>query len=459
MFFGARRQKHYQSGSEANSLDAVSKKIAEDVRKEIKDMKHPSLFSKEWVVSCDLIEKITKVVLMEREDLNFEAITAKLNKDESKKIEEDKHSETSSIAVNDEQGNDHSSTQATTSSGATSATNTSLDDIDEEQPVPKTTTVRPGTASLINNPRKKKSNIQFGSSTLHGSTFSNTQKKPPTSPSRPSTSGSSIISSSTHSSVNHKQQAITTSFSGDQTLWDRDEYCIRFIVEEGKLNMLLRILDEFKDEQAKITGGQKTMQEVLTTSDIKDETELTNKMNKFEMNLAVLMMYSFHSLESLQTLDMYQTLDLINKNMNTKTFLDNKLKLGDDVYKTTEYLVIDYLRSLFVHIEKLDESKISNLTIERKLLPKLIQFLEKTVSHMGEHEIIRCFETISAIAAAETFQTSREKYFGSDKDVKMALVKMYDTHVKKLLNNYDRKKSLRSLIDIVNRIKIEYGLD
>ena len=46
MFFGARRQKHYQSGSEANSLDAVSKKIAEDVRKEIKDMKHPTLFSK-----------------------------------------------------------------------------------------------------------------------------------------------------------------------------------------------------------------------------------------------------------------------------------------------------------------------------------------------------------------------------------------------------------------------------
>ena len=44
--FTQRRQKNYQSGEDANKLEQISLKFAEELRKEVKQIKFPVMFSK-----------------------------------------------------------------------------------------------------------------------------------------------------------------------------------------------------------------------------------------------------------------------------------------------------------------------------------------------------------------------------------------------------------------------------
>ncbi|KAF0975632.1 hypothetical protein FDP41_005626 [Naegleria fowleri] len=464
--FSQRRQKNYHSGGEEinKKLEAITQKFADDLRKDIKEIKFPTMFSKEWVLLCDKLKKISEIVRMEREDMNFDSITAHFNKEECKKIEESEkdHSDTSSIAVNDELGN-HSipSVQNTNEDPIHEKSVKETNTVVEETQMNKPANNRPATtSSLTTNPRKKKSNIQFGSSDLFGGS-SFIPKKPSTASSstRPSTASSSA-SMSSNSSVNHKQQAISTSFNSENTLWDRDEYCVRFIVEEGKINLLLRLLDEFKDEDLKIRLGLKSLStDILPNTGLSTEMELQEKMKNFEQSLCMLLKYCFHSVEALQTIDVYQYLDFINKNMREDLFLDSKQKLkGEEVYCTAEFIIFDFLRALFVHIDRLDDTKICSLTIDRQILPKAVRFLFKTCSQLLENERVMCFEALSAMMNAETYQTSRSKFFGDDTEAKKMLVQLYDNFIKQLLTSYERKKSLRSLVDQVNRFKIEFVL-
>ncbi|KAG2373242.1 hypothetical protein C9374_012345 [Naegleria lovaniensis] len=469
--FTQRRQKNYHSGGEEinKKLEAITQKFADDLRKDIKEIKFPTMFSKEWVLLCDKLEKISEIVRMEREDMNFDSITAHFNKEECKKIEESasEKDDTSSVAVNDELGNhsipslqSHEEPTHDLVKSEKSATEDLSSVMNKSSGIS-----RPSTASsLSNNPRKKKSNIQFGSTDLFGgSSFG--PKKPSTTASttRPSTassliSTSSYTSSSSHSSVNHKQQAISTSFNSENTLWDRDEYCIRFLIEEGKINLLLRLLDEFKDEELKIRLGVKSLStDILPNTGLASESELQEKMKHFEQSLCLMLKYCFHSVEALQTIDVYQYLDFINKNLREDLFLDSKQKLnGEEVYRTAEFTIFDFLRALFVHIDRLDDTKICTLSIDRQILPKAIRFLYKTCAQIGDNERVLCFEALSAMMNAETFQTSRGKFFGDDIEAKKMLVQLFEKYIKQLLTSYERKKSLRSLVDQVNRFKIEF---
>lgn len=40
------------------------------------------------------------------------------------------------------------------------------------------------------------------------------------------------------------------------TLWDREEYCVRYIVEETKLSVLVHYMSDFKEIQKQITDGK-----------------------------------------------------------------------------------------------------------------------------------------------------------------------------------------------------------
>lgn len=44
------------------------------------------------------------------------------------------------------------------------------------------------------------------------------------------------------------------------SLWERDELCVRYIIEEGKLNMLLRMMNDFKNFQYKILSRELSIQ-------------------------------------------------------------------------------------------------------------------------------------------------------------------------------------------------------
>lgn len=88
----------------------------------------------------------------------------------------------------------------------------------------------------------------------------------------------------------------------DGTLWDRDELVIRFLLEEGKLNMLTRLLVDFKNGTRGSDAASPSMS-LLMSRFAGDSTAATIRIRSFEASLGLLLKCAFGSIESLQICD------------------------------------------------------------------------------------------------------------------------------------------------------------
>ncbi|KAL9647653.1 hypothetical protein ABK040_015143 [Willaertia magna] len=411
------RKKHYETSKDnlEDKIEALSQRFAESMKLEIKRLKYPSLFSKEWLEVLKSLESICKIAKMESEDFDF-SIPAELPKEH---LEEKSESER----------------------------------VNTKEPVnsdlkPKPSNVTPSTTSGTN--RKKKTSIQFGSNDLLGTSFN--VKKPTLQ--QPSTHSLKNSNYDAFTSTKHKTDNFSTNdFS--TSLFEKEEYSIRFIVEESKVNMLLRLMYDFRVEESNYLKGVKSYSNLVESLGLADENEVKYNMKIFELSLGTLLKYCFRSIEALQTLDIYQFLDLIALNMNADEFLAKKMIFGEEALQLQHFISFEYLKSLFVHVEKLDETKISNLVAEKKILSKAIDFISKTHDKVEENDSLICFECISIIMECETYHTAHEKFFESVES-KKTLVTLENNCLKKLLTSYERKKALRAVTDQIARFKIDF---
>jgi hypothetical protein len=73
--------------------------------------------------------------------------------------------------------------------------------------------------------------------------------------------GSSIIASPSKPNANRQAQKSSSPTSKSMgipkgTLWEREEYCVRYLVEEAKLGMLVRYIVDFKEQQRLVFDGK-----------------------------------------------------------------------------------------------------------------------------------------------------------------------------------------------------------
>ena len=81
---------------------------------------------------------------------------------------------------------------------------------------------------------------------------------------------------------------------GDSTLWEGEELTVRYMLEEGKLNLCLRLMEEYKRgqaaEQAKGAAAYEDfLKGVAATCECQDVALLKARLLVFEHNLGVLL--------------------------------------------------------------------------------------------------------------------------------------------------------------------------
>jgi len=372
---------------------------------------------------------------MEREEMNFDSVSvivARANNELSKKLDEGK-------CVHQTDPSQTTTESQSPTIDSTSLSNKSISTEEQDSSSPSNIS-KPKTSPLLVGAKKKRSNIQFGVSTSPSSHL--LLKKNPN-----QHRGSSALQ--------HKQHGVLSS-GISEAIWDhKEDHTIRHVVEEGKVNLLLRLLSEFKEEERMLSSGQRNLDDTVKLSELKDQNELKDKMKLFETNLGYILKFCFYSIEALQTLDVYQLFDHITTNMNPSQF--EQLLTDETVYKRQEILVFDYLRSVYANLERIDESKVANITRERKIIPKAIKFLVQVCPQISEEERLHCFESLSAVMDSESYRSNAHKYY-DDEETKRLLINLHDDFVKKLLVNYERKKALRALVDQCNRFKNEFLL-
>lgn len=244
----------------------------------------------------------------------------------------------------------------------------------------------------------------------------------------------------------------------------------RFLLEEGKLNLTLRLLVEFKNMQrnemfAQVGArslrcdGEPLLPRALTlrpparrslcsptsepasvyqalqkaqanepSASFDDIPTIKIKAALFEQTLGVLLSCALSSIESLQTLDMPLLLDHMGRTL-TFSLDHSEMVRSPDSARRQEILCVHYLAYVFEHIENLQEDRIMELICEHNLLCLLVRNVSKYHSYYSSATKKDASKALSGILGAEDFKTNPDKYL-TQPDMKKLIVQTEADYVK-----------------------------
>eukprot|EP00741_Cyanophora_paradoxa_P015784 tig00020904_g15239.t1 len=243
----------------------------------------------------------------------------------------------------------------------------------------------------------------------------------------------------------------------ESTLWEREELTVRFLLEEGKLNMCLRVLNEFKSSTRNVATRRalidKGSRELSVPAD-----ELERRLEAFEQNLGLLLSCAFKSVESLQTLD---TPLLIKHCGEVFSFVveDSESMLGKtgvSLERCQETLCLSYLLSMARKFEALaNEDRIMDLVEEHKVLPNLTSFLHR---FHGLYKaalpsfLVDALDFLTLACDTEHFSTHKSKHFPKDEQMKLAW-ELRAAFIDEQLVDLAARKRFQPLLDTLNQFK------
>mmetsp|Transcript_25125 Transcript_25125/g.43370 ORF Transcript_25125/g.43370 Transcript_25125/m.43370 type:complete len:320 (+) Transcript_25125:88-1047(+) len=244
---------------------------------------------------------------------------------------------------------------------------------------------------------------------------------------------------------------------GDEgTLWEREELTVRFLLEEGKLNMCLRLLNDFKLAFRNSATKRSLIQKASEELNLKPE-EVEAKVDAFEQNMGVLIHCALKSVESLQTVDIPllikhsgEVLAIVAEDpeiMNGKT--------GLALERCQETLVLQYLLSLGRKLESLSsEDRAMELLEEYGVLTALVAFIHRHYAlYKGMGDILpNLAEFLALVFDTEHFQTHRDRIFSNDTQ-RMQACDLRAAFIDDMLVDVQARKKLQPLLDTLNVFK------
>jgi len=156
--------------------------------------------------------------------------------------------------------------------------------------------------------------------------------------------------------------------SSESTIWERDDVCVRLVVEEGKTNLIVRTMEDF----------------YASTRCTPQSASLSIPSNVFEVASGALVRCTITALETLQTLDVRALIS------HCALALDTRIAGGQSTPISKEGAlslltqeggaVIAYLAHIVVNMEKLrNEDAIYEQLIELNIFQKVLQHGELNV--------------------------------------------------------------------------------
>lgn len=238
---------------------------------------------------------------------------------------------------------------------------------------------------------------------------------------------------------------------GAGTLWDqeKDELAVRILLEEGKMNLVLRVLHKYK-----IAARQSDWRTVVKATADKyksEEKTVLDRCRVFEQSVGILLKFVMQHIEALQIIDQPEFIvhaSEVITHANTST--DEQLD-GADADKMQPTLVIHYLASISGLFDELDEERIMDLIEENRLIPSLLAYLN---AHYTQHSIATLMQAAYALnnlIASDPYQADRKRFVPTAVEQKQ-LVALKGLFVSELIAKYNMKKAgVQSLWDEMQR--------
>lgn len=170
------------------------------------------------------------------------------------------------------------------------------------------------------------------------------------------------IQSVTDMAIDEQKKAKESGGGVDGTLWERSELIVRYMLEEGKLNLMLRLLTDFKTNQRNEKFAQSLAAAKASEPNHRFDDLGTIKIKAalYEQALGLLLSCALCSIESLQTLDIVELLEHLSETLKFSLSHPEMVK-SPDAERRQEALAISYLATILEKLEDLPEDRIMDL--------------------------------------------------------------------------------------------------
>jgi hypothetical protein len=219
----------------------------------------------------------------------------------------------------------------------------------------------------------------------------------------------------------------------DATLWEGEELALRYLLEDGKVNLCLRLLDDYLVWQGEAASSSRKL-----------TAEERTKTDGFERGLCQLLANAWVHSEALQTTD----LPLLVEVVSTILRRGAADKGAEPLAGRATSLVGRFLGALGKHADKVGEERLLAELVRRRVLELFAVHLRDNNARLAPADRDAGVDGVAAIMATEDFQTRRDEFLADDKAVDDW------TALRALLtpltaSDAERRKRLRPLLDFV----------
>jgi len=243
------------------------------------------------------------------------------------------------------------------------------------------------------------------------------------------------------------------------TLWDQEahENAIRILVEEAKVNLCLRMMNDYKKWHYSPESRRETMQQAIVACDL-NEAQLDQKCRQFEEAMGVLLWRAFVHVETLQLMDIPL---LIEHTAMVLEFCEGhrQEQLGCSA-KEQEMVAMYYFAALMRHAEELNNSELLAKTREFRLIHLATLHIHRHANaeypEDYSHDIA---QGLAAICDNEDFQTNWPEFFLDPEGIQnreqmMQFLQLREVFVDPIIAQYpEKQKVLRPLTDFFRTIE------
>jgi hypothetical protein len=229
----------------------------------------------------------------------------------------------------------------------------------------------------------------------------------------------------------------------DETLWETEEQALRFLLEDGKLNLCLKNLIEFKQHQRRAR--------VIGSGPIYD---FAFDCDKFERGLGTILKNAWCHVEALQTSDLIGLVnhiaDVIEGALENPEMLKTHCKIGD-LHQRQEIMVFYYLYDVMRQIEEISESRVMPTIRERGIFMMCINLIENIESGVLDVHILKALSALSLMTETEDFTTFTNQYIKPE-DV-ITLVNFKTDRIAPFQTDIRNNNTIRPLINSIDKAK------
>lgn len=235
------------------------------------------------------------------------------------------------------------------------------------------------------------------------------------------------------------------------TLWDqeKDELAVRILLEEGKLNLVLRLLHKFMEFKRAPDFDSRLAE---TSKKFNSEKKVvSDRCEIFESAVGVLLKFTLCHVEALQILDMPEFITHVGE------VLAESYDISDQgqIREMQGVSVLYYLASIAINLDELQEDRIMTVMREKKVM-------ERSLTHVTKHHAKipavalkqYCF-FLNYAFQSDAFSTEPDIYLTGDEG-KKALIGLKGLFVDKLVADGLAKKEIQTLLDIIGKYEAQY---